>query len=110
MALSGRYLLDTNIFVYLVRNNDLGKYVDATYGLSAGINSFILSVVTVGELNALTIKFGWGAAKKATLDALLDNFTWVDISDPQILVAYGEVDGWSMANGRKMGKNDVWIA
>ena len=110
MALPGGYLLDTNILVHLVRNNDLGKYVDATYGLSAGTNPFILSVVTVGELYALAIKFGWGAAKRAALDALLINFTWVDISDPQILAAYGEVDGWSQSVGRKMGKNDVWIA
>jgi predicted nucleic acid-binding protein len=110
MALPGGYLLDTNILVHLVRDNDLGKYVDATYGLSAGTNAYILSVVTVGELYALAIKFGWGPTKTAALDDLLDNFTWVDINDKQILSAYGEVDAWSLGTGRKMGKNDVWIA
>jgi tRNA(fMet)-specific endonuclease VapC len=110
MVLPAGYLLDTNILVHLVRHNDLGRYVDATYGLSAGTNSFILSVVTVGELYALAIKFGWGDAKRVALNALLDNFTWVDINDRQILAAYGEVDAWSLAHGHKMGKNDVWIA
>jgi hypothetical protein len=46
MVLPGGYRLDTNILVHLVRNNDLGPYVDATYGLSAATNSFILTVVT----------------------------------------------------------------
>jgi predicted nucleic acid-binding protein len=110
MALPGGYLLDTNILVHLLRNNDLGKYLATTYGLSTLTNPFILSVVTVGELYSLAIRFGWGAVKRTALDAILNNFTWVDISDRQILTAYGEIDAWSQANGRKMGKNDVWIA
>jgi len=67
MALPGGYLLDTNLLVHLLRNNALGKYLDQTYGLSAGTNPFILSIVTVGELYALALKFGWGSGKTTAL-------------------------------------------
>jgi tRNA(fMet)-specific endonuclease VapC len=58
----------------------------------------------------LANKFGWGPPKRADVKALLDSFTWQDISHPRILATYGEIDAWSQAQGRKMGKNDVWIA
>jgi predicted nucleic acid-binding protein len=67
-------------------------------------------IVTVGELYALANKFAWGAAKQAALTALLGNTRRVDINDPQILTAYGDIDAWSLAQGHKMGKNDIWIA
>ena len=34
MPLPGGYLLDTNILVQLMRNNDLGRYLEATYRFS----------------------------------------------------------------------------
>jgi tRNA(fMet)-specific endonuclease VapC len=110
MPLPGGYLLDTNIVVVLVRQNDLGRFLDTTYGLDAPAQPPRVCVVTVGELYALANKFGWGTAKRAALTALLGNFTWVDINDPQVLTAYGDIDAWSLGQGHKMGKNDVWIA
>jgi predicted nucleic acid-binding protein len=110
MPLPGGYLLDTNVLVSLFRSNDLGKYLDITYGLSGGSNPFIVSIVSVGELYALTHKFGWTAPKRTALDAMIRHFTWVDINDQQVLDAYGEIDAWSELRGRKMGKNDVWLA
>jgi tRNA(fMet)-specific endonuclease VapC len=59
---------------------------------------------------ALANKFGWGAAKRAALASLLGRLEQVDINDPQILTAYGEIDAWSDAQGHTMGKNDIWIA
>jgi hypothetical protein len=50
MPLPGGYLLGTNILGHLLRRNDLGRFIDATYGLPAGTNRFLLSIVTVGEL------------------------------------------------------------
>ena len=69
-----------------------------------------MSIVTVGELYALVNKGDWGEVKRSSLDTILGNFTLVDISDPQILAAYGEIDSWSHKHGRKMGKNDILIA
>ena len=115
MPLPGGYLLDTNIVLALVRGNPFGLYLDGTYGLTRSLNPFVISVVTVGEMFALVEKFKsqgqpWGPKKLKLLDDLLRQLTWVDISDPDILRAYGEIDGFTESKGRSMGKNDVWIA
>lgn len=104
MPLPGGYLLDTNIVLALVRGNPFGLYLDATYGLTRTLNLFLISVVTVGEMYALVEKFkvqgqAWGAKKLAALDDILRQLTWEDISDPAILRAYGEIDGFTEAQG-----------
>src|SRR4051812_41441372 len=109
MALSRRYLLDTNIIVALLRRNDLGRFLEGAYGLIPG-RRLPVCVVTVGELYALANKFGWGPAKRASLASMLAHFDVVDINDPVTLTTYGDVDAWSLAQGYKMGKNDIWIA
>jgi predicted nucleic acid-binding protein len=110
MPLPGGYLLDTNVIVELVRWNPLGQYLDATYGLLAGTTSCSVSVITHGELNALMRKFNWGSRNIAFMQACLSALTLLDINDPQLLTAYGEIDAACDAGGRPMGKNDVWIA
>ena len=110
MPLPGGYLLDTNVLVALLRNNDLGRFLDATYHLLSPPAPLPVSLVTVGELFALANKFNWGAAKRLALTTLLSSLALVDINDPRILTAYGDIDAWSQAQGHKMGNNDVWIA
>lgn len=110
MPLPGGYLLDTNILVALIRGKAFGQYLDATYGLRAGRNAFTLCVVTIGEMYALAGKFQWGAPRRAALDQLLTGFSVIDISDQQILQAYGEIDAFADRSGHPMGKNDIWIA
>ena len=44
MARPNGYLLDTNIVISLVRNNDLGKYLDRTYQLTSGTLPFYISL------------------------------------------------------------------
>lgn len=111
MPLPGGYLLDTNILVALIRGNAFGKYLDNTYGLTTvGLNSFLLSIVSVGEIYALASKFKWGRAKRDLLADLLSQLPWTDISDTSILLAYGEIDAASEAMGHSLGKNDAWIA
>jgi tRNA(fMet)-specific endonuclease VapC len=110
MPLPGGYLLDTNILVALLRQNDLGRFLGATYGLLSRVRRLPVCVVTVGELYALANKFAWGAAKRAALTTMLGDFDVADINDPQVLTVYGDIDAWSLAHGHKMGKNDIWIA
>src|SRR5947209_19762900 len=109
MPLPGGYLLDTNIIVALLRQNDLGQFIAATYRLSP-VQPLPVCIVTVGELYALANKFAWGPARRAALAALLAICIRVDIRDPRILTTYGDVDAWSLAQGYKVGKNDLWIA
>jgi predicted nucleic acid-binding protein len=81
------YLLDTNVVVALVRNNDLGKYLNTTYRLAAGIHPFYVSVVVLGEARALAQKFGWGPARRASLVRTLALFAALDISSDDVLQA-----------------------
>ena len=104
------YLLDTNIVVQLIRANKLGRHIDKTYDLRSTLNRCMICVVTVGELNSLARKFGWGGKKAELLHKLLDELVWLDINHPRILDAYGEIDHASELAGQAMGKNDVWIA
>jgi len=104
------YLLDTNVLLELLRGNDLGEALDARFGLRSSLGSSMICVVTVGEMLALAQKFGWGTTKLDKLRRMLDQLVWIDISNPQLLDAYAEIDHFSETKGRKMGKNDIWIA
>ena len=110
MATPTTYLLDTNILVLLLRGKAAGKGVAANFGLSGNMSRGIISVVTVGEMNALVRKWNWGKAKVDALDKLLGQVVQVDIDHPDILTTYGDLDFVSSGTGRKMGKNDLWIA
>src|SRR6516165_8605164 len=104
------YLLDTGVVVALLRGKRLGKYIEHRFGLLGSLNRCLISVVTVGELLSLARQFGWGSAKRQELQEVLDEIVWIDINQPDILDAYGEIDHYSHTQGIKMGKNDVWIA
>ncbi len=104
------YLLDTNIILALLRDNPLGKAVDREYGLSASLNRNLVSVVSVGELLSLAVKLGWGAGKQESLEAALQELIWIDVNDRLVLDSYAIIDAFSETNGRRMGKNDIWIA
>jgi predicted nucleic acid-binding protein len=110
MPLPAGYLFDTNILLALIRGNDLGKYLVATYGLVAAARPFLVSVVSVGENYSLARKFGWGAGKVAAMHSLLGRLAVLDVNHPDVLQAYAEIDAACEAAGRPMGKNDVWIA
>ena len=110
MAQSVGYLLDTNIVIALIRANQLGKAIDQQYGLRKSLNRAMISVVTAGEMASLSRQFSWGQDKKEILQSLLNEIVWIDINHPEIIDAYGQIDHDSRARGRRMGKNDVWIA
>jgi tRNA(fMet)-specific endonuclease VapC len=67
-------------------------------------------VVVKGEIRSLVIRLGWGETKQAKLDALLRDLLVLDISSEDVLAAYARIDAESCAQGRRMGKNDLWIA
>jgi len=110
MVLQVGYLLDTNVLLALIRGKALGEEIDRTYGLRLALNRCMISVVTAGEMLSLSRQFNWGQAKREELQSLLDEVVCIDINHPDILDAYSEIDHASRNQGRKMGKNDVWIA
>lgn len=110
MAPVSGYLLDTNILVYLIRGNALGKAIEANFALSGSLSRCLISVVTVGEMYSLARQWSWGQKKLDQLQAILSQLVWIDINHPDILETYGELDDISNRAGRSMGKNDLWIA
>ena len=110
MSGSTGYLLDTNVVLALIRANPLGQFIDQQYGLRETLNRSMVCVVTVGEMLSLVRQFNWGQTKRDELQSLLNEIVWLDINHPDILDAYGEVDHASLQRGRKLGKNDAWIA
>lgn len=103
-------LLDTNVLLACVRSGKLGKYITTEYNLKGAAFDSLICVVTVGEMLALARKFKWQAEKTATMQSLLDKLVIVDIHADAVLKAYAEIDCFSEAAGKPMGKNDVWIA
>ncbi len=110
MAEHPLYLPDTNVLVALLRAGTLGQHIDSTYQLRQAKFKPLVSVVSVGEILSLAKRFTWGAKKTAEISKLLSSLVVEDINAPEILAAYAEIDHASQAAGRKMGKNDVWIA
>lgn len=110
MSAPALYLLDTNIVIHYSRAKTVGQRIEQDYGLLTLPNRPLICVVTRGEALAFALKRGWGSPKQAALNQLLAQFVTVDINDPTLIAAYAELDAHSQSVGRKMGKNDLWIA
>jgi len=107
------YLLDTSVILPLVRGNVLGRHIDERFGLQSARQRPLVSVVSLGEVRVLAERNGWGVAKLQALSSALANLVTVDISHPNVIDAYVELDLVSEGHpdgARNMGKNDLWIA
>ncbi|HYE21804.1 MAG TPA: PIN domain-containing protein [Tepidisphaeraceae bacterium] len=104
------YLLDTNIVIHYSRGKTVGKQIEADYSLLTTPYRPLICVVTSGEVYAFAKKMAWGPAKVTALGHLLSQFVLVDINDPQVIDQYADIDCHSQKVGRRMGKNDLWIA
>ena len=101
-----RYLLDTNIWIYLMRNRP--PEVRARYArLKPG--AVVMSPVVLGELHV-----GWRKSASAEANrVLLDHYVQgaeLDPIDAVVATSYGEIRAELEANGTPIGGNDLWIA
>ena len=107
-------LLDTNIILQLVRKNIIGQKIESDYKIRHyHPNRSIISIITVGEMYALSLKFNWGKQKIARMNELLNAMVIIDISEPDIVENYARINYYSekiMKPARPMGQNDIWIA
>lgn len=113
------YLLDTNIVIAYLRKHEIAQKVDLLYNPLFGENTAAISVVSVGELLALSKMNYWGNSKMKQLTLLLDELLILDIHSEEIIELYAEIDAFSQNKllekplgdtPRNMGKNDIWIA
>lgn len=107
---SEQLLLDTNVVVHLARGNAAGESIDRAFAIRTRRERPLLSVVSVGELNSLARRWGWGEKKIEALRALIAELVVVDIQRAPILERYADIDTYCKANGFQLGNNDTWIA
>ncbi len=106
-----KFVLDTNIVLAYIRQSPQYLNAESRLRLTADDVQLIVSVVTVGEIQVLAKRNGWGENKTAQLSAFIKQTLFVvDVSfgAPELLDAYVEIDCFS--KGQSMGKNDLWIA
>ena len=104
------HLLDTSVALHLARGNDLGKYIDQTFGLSSAVYRPLISIVSHGELWLIANRNNWGQAKREALKKILANLVTIDINDQSVLDAYVVARRASETAGRTLSNNDHWIA
>lgn len=111
MRLDGDQLvLDTNILAHWLRGLDAAATLRAHYDLGTRRPRPIIPVVVKGEIKSLAMQFGWGEPRHRALDELLRELPVADISSELIIAEYAHIDHASRQAGRRMGKNDLWIA
>jgi predicted nucleic acid-binding protein len=103
-------LLDTNIVIHLIRDNEVGKRVDAAFQLRHRADRPLISVVTIGECLSIVRQFRWGTPKSQALESLLREFVVVPIDSRPVLERYGEFHAWTKSIGKTLTHNDLWIA
>jgi tRNA(fMet)-specific endonuclease VapC len=115
------YILDTNILIYLIRENPVVKAELSSRGIFDTQNTSSISIASVGEILSFALQNNWGEHKKNSLEKLIENLRPIPIIKREMLDAYAEIDTYSKGKlaqrplpvgltARKMGKNDLWIA
>lgn len=117
----GRFLLDTNMLLGLVRGAGWAKKTVESYRLSDQEALVFTTIICRGEILALAEKFGWGEPKRQKLTAVLNEFPTVGIDKDAVVATYAKLSAWSEGKAvadfpdppkpaKKMGQNDLWIA
>jgi tRNA(fMet)-specific endonuclease VapC len=115
------YILDTNIWVHIIRKTPKILTILEEKDLFSDKNNIFMSIVSAGELYTLAARNHWGTAKLETLESIIEEIQTVPISRMDLVKKYSEIDIFSqghhptfpLPNGlsaRNMGKNDLWIA
>lgn len=111
MKLAGEQLvLDTNILVHWLRGKDAAARLKAEYDLGGRRPRPIIPLVVKAEIRSLALQLGWGDERQKAADELLRELPVADISSEIVIHAYALLDQESRKLGRRMGKNDLWIA
>lgn len=117
-------VIDTCILIHIARGTEIGQRCLSILQNLDAEPIILLSAVTKAELLSFIAQNKWGEKKINTLNEILDEVIYIDISnaDDLLLEAYTQIDAFSKrkitdksgkllsGSARKMGKNDIWIA
>ncbi len=115
------YILDTNILIYLIRENPIVRIELSKLGVLERENTTSISISSVGEILSFALQNNWGERKNNILEELIVNLHPIPIIKRELLNTYAEIDAYSKGklnerklpagfSARNMGKNDLWIA
>ena len=113
------YLFDTNVLLKYIRERSFRGKIEAEFDMPNPENRNFISIASVGELKALSLKNAWGNKRNQELDKALEKFIIIDIRYMTLVNKYAEIDAFSQGKlkdkplntfSRNMGKNDLWIA
>lgn len=104
--MSVRYLLDTNICIYITKHNP--PAVRERFARHAA-SELAMSVITLGELRFGAEK---SPARERTIAAIqqLENLMQVAVLSPAVGEHYGQIRATLQKNGQSIGNNDLWLA
>lgn len=114
-----RYVLDSNIILFYVRDSATKRAIENQYQPFDDENTAIISIATVAELMSLAKRQKWGERKRRVLQRIFDSLIIIEIRYSNLIEAYADIDTYSQGNdetrplkmtARNMGKNDIWIA
>ncbi len=112
-------LIDTNLLLIYSRDSRISERIEEDHGVFNKKNRLFISVVTLGELDALTKKLGIGKRRRKKIEDSLKNVAIIRLNQREIIDRYGDIDAYSQGKlhdrkgrftSRNMGKNDMWIA
>ncbi len=113
------FLFDTNIILIYLREQFAKQIIETVYNPFNVANKLVISVISIGELRAISIRNKWGSSRIQKMELFLKKFAIIDINKQDILNCYAEIDAFSQGKleskksnftARNMGKNDIWIA
>lgn len=104
--MSTRYLLDTNICIYIAKHNPLS--VRERFAQHAA-NELAMSVITLGELRFGAEK---SRAKEQAVAVINDlvNLMNIEVLSEEVATHYGEIRAQLQKTGQVIGNNDLWLA
>jgi tRNA(fMet)-specific endonuclease VapC len=105
-------VLDTNALIYLARADATGRRINATLLAPRAGTAPIVSVASVAEARQFAEEHAWPLDKNERLRKVLQRCIVTDITsdDRGLLDAYRALDCAARKAGKRMGKNDLWIA
>ena len=87
------YLLDTNIIIIYSRESDIAKRIEEKFQLFEEKNRLAISIVTLGELDAIIKKLNLGEKRRRKINEILSKIAKVGLNYQEIISRYGDIDG-----------------
>jgi len=110
--ISGLYVLDTRLVVHVVRGSQIGEVADKRFALRTRPERPLISVTTIAEVRraAATLAKRWTPEQVSQLDALLAEFSPVNIHSRLVQDAYVQI-GSTLDNALEtIPDRKVWVA